>query len=347
MVFRNVFHRPPEPEKHYERPLLDLKRQRQQLSQSLHQLVFSGYEIYNARGQTASLRDLFKHKIPPGGAGDCAAPKLLQFAYQHQFTPLALAEFWWGAAPAQSIRHHLQYYPPCRSKCHVILPFMLQGLTSERLYSTPTAQRLDPEIIYEDEYVLAVNKPPGLLSVPGKQQQHSVLNWLRQNISLSTGALLVHRLDMSTSGILLAAKSASVHKHLQKQFIHRQVHKKYVAILSRPLPLKECLINLPLRVDLDDRPRQLVCFQHGKKSATRVKVISTDEQTSRVHLYPETGRTHQLRVHMAHPLGLRAPIVGDELYGVEDQRLMLHAESIRFEHPISDKTMELKSPVPF
>ncbi len=332
---------------HYERPLQHLKQQRQRLSQSLHQQVFSGYAISNARGQSTALQNLFKQNLPPGGAGDCAAPKLLQFAYHHQLKPLALAEFWWGAAPVQSIRHHLQYYSPCRSKCQVILPHMLQGLTTEEFNPSPSPKMLIPDILYEDDYMLAINKPSGLLSIPGKHQQHSVLNWLEQNYPESSGALLVHRLDMSTSGILLAAKSARAHKHLQHQFIKRQVQKKYVAILSRPLPQKEWVIDLPLRVDLEDRPRQLVCYKYGKPASTRVTVVSTDQHTSRVHLYPKTGRTHQLRIHMAHPLGLKAPIVGDELYGIEDQRLMLHAESIRFKHPVSDKTLELKSPVPF
>lgn len=331
----------------FETRLANLKKQRQKLSQDLHQRIFTGYQISNALNRKTSLMILFNGNIPPGGSGDCAAPKLLNSAYGQGLKPLALAEFWWGASPAQGIRHQGSYYPPCRSKCQVILPYMLTGLEQEKVEPDVAALALQPEIIYEDENLVVINKPAGLLSVPGKQRQHSVLTWLQQRYPDATGPLLTHRLDMATSGLLLATKSAQTHKYLQQQFITRKIIKRYVAILSKPLPIQEYSIDLPLRVDLDDRPRQLVCFEHGKRAITRVKVIESDKTTSRVFLYPETGRTHQLRIHMAHSLGLQAPIVGDALYGNEADRLMLHAEAISFTHPHSKHTVKFNVPVPF
>ncbi len=205
----------------------------------------------------------------------------------------------------------------------------------------------EPEIVYEDDSLLVLNKPAGMLSIPGKQQQYSVLSWLQQRYTQATGALLVHRLDMATSGLLLAAKSAQVYKHLQQQFINRSVKKRYVALLSGKLDKQHKTVNLPLRVDLDDRPRQVVCYEYGKNAVTRVKVISVEASISRVYFYPLTGRTHQLRVHAAHHLGLAAPIVGDELYGTGSERLYLHAEKLIFEHPLTGEKVEISAKVPF
>ena len=331
----------------FEIEIIELIKKRKQLSQQLHKKVFENYLLVNKLDESESLINFFDGKIPPGGAGDCAAPKLIQYAHLNKLKILAMAEFWWGASPAKGVRHHAHFYPPCRGKCHPILPFMLQGVCVEQSAVVEDSQPLLPEIVYEDENLVVVNKPAGLLSIPGKQIKYSVLSWLQQRYPQATGPLLVHRLDMATSGLLLAAKDSQTHKQLQKQFINRSVKKRYVAVLSKKLEKQNETVNLPLRVDLDDRPRQVVCYEHGKKAVTHVKVISTDEDSSRVYFYPVTGRTHQLRVHAAHQLGLAAPIVGDELYGSRSERLLLHAEKLGFEHPLTGEKIEIIAKAPF
>ena len=325
----------------------ELKNQRRDLSQQLHDQVFDTYRLKNSLGEFAAIRLLFDGKKPPSGTGDCAAPKLLQYAFDHQLKPLALAEFWWGKPPATGVRHHGNFYSPCRGKCHPILPFMLKGLDVETSDDASIRETLEPTIVYEDADIVIINKPPDLLSIPGKEEHHSVLSWLRKQYPDATGALLVHRLDMSTSGLLLAAKTAQAHKHLQKQFITRSVEKCYIAVLSKSIEHEEKIIDLPLRVDLDDRPRQVVCYEHGKAAVTRMEVISSDEVSTRVYFYPVTGRTHQLRVHAAHCNGLAAPIIGDDLYGTRGGRLFLHAQMLRFDHPTTGERMELVAPAPF
>jgi len=332
-------------EQSFEHEIDDLKKTRKLLSQRLHAQAFELYQIRNYKGIEKPISTLFNNDLPPGGAGDCAAPKLLQYALNHKLTILSLSEFWWGASPKKEIRHHQQMYPPCRSKCHHILPFMFDGLLSQPVASEK--QSLSPKIIYEDNYLMVLNKPAGLLSIPGKQEKNSVLTWLKKNYADAEGALLVHRLDQATSGVMLAAKNAMVYKALQKQFIHRSIKKRYIALLSKPVKELKMNVNLPLRVDLDDRPRQLVCFEHGKSAETNVELIANEGEHSRVYLYPKTGRTHQLRVHAAHVMGLDNPIVGDLLYGVRDKRLMLHAETIEFEHPVLKQVMTFKIDSPF
>lgn len=327
--------------------ITQLKKQRRDLSQRLHDQVFDTYQLKNSLDEVSSIRSLFDGKKPPGGTGDCAAPKLLQFAFKHQLKPLALAEFWWGKPPATGVRHHGNLYSPCRGKCYPILPFMLKGLDIETSDDALIRETLEPTIVYEDADIVVVNKPADLLSIPGKEEHHSVLSWLRKKYPDATGALLVHRLDMSTSGLLLAAKTAQAHKYLQKQFINRTVNKRYIAVLSKVIKHEEKVIDLPLRVDLDDRPRQVVCYEHGKAAVTRMEVISSDSVSTRVYFYPVTGRTHQLRVHAAHCNGLAAPIVGDDLYGTRGGRLFLHAQMLSFNHPTTGNKMELMTPAPF
>lgn len=324
-----------------------LKNQRRDLSQRLHDQVFDTYQLKNSQGEVTAIRSLFDGKKPPSGTGDCAAPKLLQFAFNHQLKPLALAEFWWGKPPATGVRHHGNLYSPCRGKCYPILPFMLKGLDVEVSDDASIREALEPSIVYEDADIVVVNKPADLLSIPGKEEHHSVLSWLRKQYPDATGALLVHRLDMSTSGLLLAAKTAQAHKYLQKQFINRTVEKRYIAVLSKVINHEDKVIDLPLRVDLDDRPRQVVCYEHGKAAVTRMEVISSDAVSTRVYFYPVTGRTHQLRVHAAHCNGLAAPIVGDDLYGTRGGRLFLHAQMLSFDHPTTGNKMELMTPAPF
>ncbi len=334
-------------ESDFEDELDKLIDNRKILSQELHKKVFENYLLINKSAEQKSLMSFFDSKIPSGGTGDCAAPKLIQFAHLNKLKILAMAEFWWGSSPAKGVRHHADFYPPCRGKCHPVLPFMLKGVVEEKLTADDQIKTLEPQIMYEDESLVVLNKPAGMLSIPGKKQQYSVLSWLHQRYPQATGALLVHRLDMATSGLLLAAKNAQVYKHLQQQFIKRSVKKRYVALLSGKLDKQDKTVNLPLRVDLDDRPRQVVCYAHGKSAVTRVKVISVEAGTSRVYFYPLTGLTHQLRVHAAHHLGLAAPIVGDELYGSRSERLFLHAEKLGFEHPLTGEKMEILAKTPF
>jgi tRNA pseudouridine32 synthase/23S rRNA pseudouridine746 synthase len=327
--------------------ITQLKKQRRDLSQRLHDQVFDTYQLKNSLEEVCSIRSLFDGKKPPSGTGDCAAPKLLQFAFNHQLKPLALAEFWWGKSPATGVRHHGNLYSPCRGKCHPILPFMLKGLDVESSDDASIRETLEPTIVYEDADIVVINKPADLLSIPGKEEHYSVLSWLRKKYPDATGGLLVHRLDMSTSGLLLAAKTAQAHKYLQKQFINRTVQKRYIAVLSKVIKHGKKLIDLPLRVDLDDRPRQVVCYEHGKAAVTHMEVISSDAVSTRVYFYPVTGRTHQLRVHAAHCNGLAAPIVGDDLYGTRGGRLLLHAQMLTFDHPTTGIKMELMTPAPF
>ncbi|MDH5356947.1 MAG: pseudouridine synthase, partial [Gammaproteobacteria bacterium] len=334
-------------DQNYENEIESLKVERQMLSQRLHDRVFETYRLKNNLGEEASVKSLFDGKTPPGGTGDCAAPRLLQYALQNKLTPLALAEFWWGGSPGNGVRHHGEFYPPCRGKCQPILPFMLKGRDVELNYSPPIDINIEPEIVFEDRDIVVLNKPAGLLSVPGKEQSYSVKSWLANKFPDATGPLLVHRLDMATSGLLLATKNPEAHKKLQKQFLRRSVEKRYVAVLSKNIKSVSRTIELPLRVDLDDRPRQMVCYQHGKKAITKMEVISTQEYSSRVYFYPLSGRTHQLRVHAAHSLGLNAPIVGDELYGARSGRMLLHAELLSFDHPVTEERITLESRVPF
>ncbi len=336
--------------KRLESKMIHLKKIRSELSSKLHQQVFSTYCLTNKLGEKKYIALFFEGKKPPGGAGDCAAPKLIQYAHQHNLKPLALAEFWWGASPKKEIRHHAHYYPACRSKCHPILPFMLKGLNVQP--SPQWIKSIDndaPVVVYEDDGLLVVNKPHGLLSVPGKEVKDSVLVRLQKRYPEATGALLVHRLDLSTSGLLLIAKTAAIHKALQKQFLQRTIKKRYVAVLSKILPenQEQGTIELPLRTDLEDRPRQMVCLSHGKPAKTHWKVIERKRGFTRVYFYPVTGRTHQLRVHASHKNGLNSPIRGDELYGVENGRLLLHAEQLSFTHPVTGERIKVRAPAPF
>ena len=335
--------------------LESLKEERKNRSIALQQWIFQQFRLRNALGEEQDIHTIFAetaHRNPPAGTGECAAPKLLQYAYLHQLQPLAMAEFWWGNSPKGEIRRHGHYYPACRHKCEPILGFMLRGLEVEPnplLISNTDATQL--ETVYEDEYLLVVNKPAGMLSVPGKTGQASVLSILQERYPEATGPLLVHRLDMATSGLLLAAKDKDTHALLQKQFEGRTVKKRYIALLDGPVTGKEPkgFIRLPLRPDFDNRPLQMVCFEYGKPAVTRYEILGHVIQSpyTRIALYPETGRTHQLRVHAAHPDGLNCSIVGDPLYGQPADRLYLHAERLEFKHPVTGKYMHIQKEAPF
>lgn len=328
--------------------IAELKSQRKTLSADLQNRIFCQYQFLNNELVPKSLVEIFADtalKIPPAGAGECAAPKLLQYAFQQQLTPLAMAEFWWGASPKSEVKKHQQYYPACTGKCQPILKHMLAGMQlDENPLIRNYAQGKNLDIIYQDEDILIVNKPTEFLSVPGKEISDSVYQRIKQQYPAATGPLIVHRLDMSTSGLMVLALNPQANKYLQKQFILREVHKQYVALIEGMLLDDEGEINLPLRGDLYDRPKQIVCELTGKNAKTFWQVIERYPQKNqtKVLLTPQTGRTHQLRVHCAHAQGLNMPIVGDDLYGTPANRLHLHAQSLKIKHPISKRAMTFK-----
>lgn len=321
-----------------------LKFERSSKSSLLQKEIFEKYTFINQAQIEKSLLSIFKEtsvQTPPAGAGECAAPKLLQFAFLHRLKPICLAEFWWGKSPSSEIRVHEQFYPACRGKCEPILSHMLEGISLDKNPMSEQATVGEIEVIYEDDYLVVVNKPTEFLSVPGKELKDSVHERMRLKYPEATGPLLVHRLDMSTSGLLLVAKSEEIYKNLQMQFIQRRIKKSYIALLEGIVENDEGDISLPLRVDLDDRPRQIVCYEHGKNAFTKYKVLAREDGKTRIQFFPITGRTHQLRVHAAHPLGLNCPIVGDDLYGTLQNRLHLHAQYLQFKHPITKEILEI------
>ena len=384
--------------RHFDIEIERLKTERKERSAALQRKLFEQFRMLNAQGEVKDLYTIFEQtvqKVPPAGAGECALPKLLQYAYLHQLKPLAMAEFWWGDSPKNEIRHHGYYYPSCKGKCEPILQHMLQGLeVDENSLLNPVHEEEELEIVFEDEWLLVVNKPAGMLSVPGKaEDRDSVYHRLKKKYPEATGPMIVHRLDMATSGLLLVAKTKKVHQDLQAQFANRSIKKRYVAVLdgaiiktekeTKPIAEKAILlaketvstkktakaertrntgrIELPLCLNPLDRPRQMVSSEHGKEAITEYQIISESERITsesentfnesnrideserninesrkytRIVFYPLTGRTHQLRVHAAHPEGLGCPILGDELYGKKADRLYLHAEYLEFRHPI-------------
>lgn len=352
-----------------------LKKARKQKSDALQRWLFEHFTMLNAEGERRNLIDIFAEeagKIPPAGSGECCEPKLLQYAYRHRLHPLCMAMFWYGASPKDEIRHHLHYYPACNGKCKPILSWMLRGLpvapsathfatTPNRpttcapytIAPSPTNATSMPDIpiVYEDEAIVVINKPAGMLSVPGKACALSVYDLMRMRYPDSNSPFIVHRLDMATSGLLVIAKTKNAHRILQRQFAEHTIRKQYIAVLDG-VP-DSCrwpsagIISLPLRPDLADRPRQLVDFEHGKEAVTEYKILRTAPEETRIALFPHTGRTHQLRIHCAHPYGLNCPIKGDNLYGTRSQRLYLHAESMEFIHPVSGRCIKLSAEAEF
>lgn len=328
-----------------------LEHQRAERSRQLWRQISESYVIPNARGESRTLESLFAPEPPPGGAGDCAAPKLLAQAYRHGLRPLALAEFWWGASPLTGGRRVGEYYPACRSKCGGVLPYMLEGL-SVALAPLPGAVPgpvEEPRLLYEDAWLLVVDKPHGLLSLPGRHEpsRDSVLVRLQRQDTGVSGLLVVHALEPETSGLLLLARDPETHAALQRQFARREADRRFVAWLEGHVTGDHGLIELPLRADREDRRRQLVEPLHGKRAITEWRVTQRSGARTRVSLWPRTWLTHQLRVHAAHPLGLGAPITGDRLYGQDATRLMLHAEALSFLHPHTGARVELECRAPF
>ena len=326
--------------------ITELKVLRSRLSDNLQEWIFRQYEVHNASGEVSSVLDIFQEAgtVPPGGTGDCAAPKLLEHAYRNHLEPLAMGEFWYGDSPATAVRTHGHFYPSCTSKCGPLLRFMMEGLSPEE-DSTSFDQ---PEMIYEDDDLIAVEKPSGMPSVPGLDGRESVFDILKDRYA---GLNTVHRLDMDTSGIILFAKTEESAVNLQRQFENHSISKVYHARLSVSQEGKllkagdKGRIELPLSPDFDERPRQKVDAVQGKEATTEYEIIKVNEDgTIEIAFYPLTGRTHQLRVHSAHISGLGRPIVGDRLYGGSpSSRLHLHAHSIRFRHPSSGIVMTLTS----
>ena len=309
-----------------------LKEERRQRSEALQQWLFSQYKLLNYRGEEKTVLDIFKERdntLPPAATGDCCAPKLLQYAHSHGLRPLQIAEFWWGESPKGEIRHHGQFYPSCRGRCLPLMEWMVPLSATEQ----PSIEN-HLDIIYEDEQIAVVSKPAGMLSVPGKTGAVSVYDIMRQKYPYTDSPLIVHRLDMATSGLLVIAKTMYAYHNLQKQFAEHKVEKVYKAILEGKTERELTgTISLPLRPDPYDRPRQVVDYEHGKEAITEYK-ISHRESIVYCQLKPLTGRTHQLRVHCAHTDGLGTPILGDTLYGSKRaDRLYLHAEKITFTHP--------------
>ena len=358
----------------YQENILRLKQLRKQLSDALQQWLFSQFRMLNQEGESKDLLEIFRDEalkeypqaaiatsriaalkmVPPAGSGECCEPKLLQYAYQHGYKPLQMAMFWWGESPKEEIRHHLQFYPACNGKCKPILHWMLPASTFE-----PEAINLSiydkVETLYEDREIAVIHKPEGLLSVPGKDAaQPSVYALMRRKYPEATGPLIVHRLDMATSGLMIIAKTEFAYHRLQKEFLNHRVQKKYIAIISekeisgKEIPEKG-IISLPLLPDYLNRPRQIVNHEQGKEAITEYEILERiDGSHLRIALYPKTGRTHQLRVHCAHQEGLNAPILGDPLYGNEKAaRLHLHAEEITFEHPLTGKKITIKRKADF
>ena len=378
----------------YQENILRLKQLRKQLSDALQQWLFSQFRMLNQEGESKDLLEIFRDEalkeypqaaiatsriaalkmVPPAGSGECCEPKLLQYAYQHGYKPLQMAMFWWGESPKEEIRHHLQFYPACNGKCKPILHWMLppsvfespasaeNGIDGQKGPSPKQVEMLyeQVETLYEDCELTVIHKPAGLLSVPGKDAaQPSVYALMRRKYPEATGPLIVHRLDMATSGLMIIAKTEFAYHRLQKEFLNHRVQKKYIAIISekeisgKDIPEKEIpekgIISLPLLPDYLNRPRQIVNHEQGKEAITEYEILERiDGSHLRIALYPKTGRTHQLRVHCAHQEGLNAPILGDPLYGNEKAaRLHLHAEEITFEHPLTGKKITIKRKADF
>lgn len=335
-------------------PLSTFHSPQKNMSQDLQLWLFRQYRMLNARGEEKDLVEIWhdyhtspkirkKFPLPPGGTGDCCAPKLLQYAYQHDLKPVCMAEFWWGPSPKSEIRHHGEFYPACRGKCKPVLTWMLQGLDVDPDPEKAGLPHLHVQIVYEDEALAVLNKPAGMLSVPGRRERYSVVLWAQRKWE---GAMLVHRLDMMTSGLILVAKTEEAYHHLQQQFEAHTVKKKYLALVEGVPEKEHGVIDLPLSSDPINRPRQVVDLEHGKRAITEYRVLQTsDDGSSLLALWPHTGRTHQLRMHCAHPEGLNCPIVGDVLYGhSSDIGLCLQANAITFTHPVTGKKMHFELP---
>ena len=328
-----------------------LKEKRKTKSTALQVYISQQYQFLNSKKEVKNLGELFTNisvQNIPAGTGECAAPKLLQYAFLHDLKPIAMAEFWWGKSPNKEVRKHQQFYPACQGKCKPILTHMLDGIEMDTnpLLENPAVGK-ELETIFEDDELIVIYKPNDFLSVPGIHIQDSVYSRIKQQVKDISGPIIVHRLDMATSGLLVLAKNKKAHKIIQSQFINKTVKKRYTALLDGIITENKGTIDLPLRVDLDDRPRQLVCYEHGKPAETKWEVIERKNGKTKVHFYPISGRTHQLRMHASHSLGLNIPIIGDDLYGKKADRLYLHSDTLEFTHPITKEKMKFHKKADF
>lgn len=335
----------------FEEKIRELKALRKFRSAELQESIFKSFIFLNSLGESKDVKTVFNDygvEVPPAGAGECAAPKLFQYAFQNNMKPLALAEFWWGPSPISEVREHGKFYPACKGKCRPILAHMLKGIPvkPDPLLENPTADKA-LEIIFKDQHLVIVNKPAGMLSVPGKHIKDAVQTRMRSQFPEATGPMIVHRLDQATSGIMIVTLSKEAHKLLQHQFIARSIRKTYIALLEKAIEGSSGKIELPLILDIHNRPMQKVNYEHGKPALTLYEVLDKTSNRTLIKLNPITGRSHQLRVHCAHKLGLHAPIVGDRLYGSRADRLYLHAQQIEFSHPITGKQVKIKTECPF
>ena len=363
----------------YNRRIAELKSTRKRKSDQLQRWLFSQFIFQNARGERKDLLSIFRNYyllhspqsvlathfatmgeqitlFPPSGTGECCEPKLLQYAFTHGMRPIEMAMFWWGKAPKTEIRQHKQFYSACNAKCKPLLTWMLKGMNvAANALEVEAKQSID--IVYEDRDLAVIVKPSGMLTVPGRSKKQSVETILRQRWNDNDTPIIVHRLDMATSGLLVVARNKEAHKHLQAQFKAKMVRKRYIALLDATLLNRvglpsEGTISLPLCADAVDRPRQIVDKNKGKTAITHYKIVGkTPLQDSRyneavkVELCPITGRTHQLRVHCAHSEGLSCPILGDTLYGKRADRLYLHAEYLEFTHPTTGKRIRFEKKI--
>ncbi len=335
----------------FEQRIEQLKALRKSKSAELQEAIFRAYVFQNGLGESKDVKTVFTDfgvDVPPAGAGECAAPKLFQYAFQKQLKPIALAEFWWGPSPNSEIREQGKFYPACKRKCQPILAFMLKGIPVK---PNPLLENFgkgkELEVLYKDEHLVVVNKPSGLLSVPGNHITDSVQVRLQKRFPEATGPMIVHRLDQDTSGVMIVTLTKAAHKRLQQQFAERTVDKIYVATLEKTIVETSGVIDLPLILDINNRPMQKVDFEWGKPATTNYKVLQKSATQTLIQLSPVTGRSHQLRVHCAHKLGLHAPIAGDNLYGSPSDRLCLHAQQIAFSHPFTNKVVTVKTDLPF
>ncbi len=327
----------------YQAIIDQLKAKRKSMSEALQMQLFKLFVVNNAKGESKDVATIFEqslNRLPPGGTGDCCAPKLLQYAFLHQLHPVCMAEFWVGESPQGEVRHHGHYYPACQNKCKPLLEFMLQGLDVEKNPLVISPIDNDINIVYEDDWLIVVDKPAGMLTVPGKDDRAiSLLERVSTMLRDGEEAFEVHRLDQATSGLVVIAKTREVQRLLRQQFENRKVNKTYLALLDGEPANNEGFIDLPIRPDLNDRPRQVVDLKHGKQAITEYRVIERRHDKTLVEFKPLTGRTHQLRVHASHPQGLNCPITGDMLYGTASDRLYLHAKTISFFHPITRENL--------
>ena len=427
----------------FEETIHELKTRRAEKSDALQKWIFENAIVHNGAGEASSIWDIFSAGglVPPGGTGECAAPKLLNYAFAHGLEPLAMGEFWYGASPDTAVRTHGHFYPSCTSKCGPLLAYMTKGLRSPvepvmtaTLPDKPGMTAIYPTIpsvtkesgvtlkseapetslpttignLYEDDSIIIVEKPSGMPSVPGLDGRTSLQEILSYRMEVQneiTPATIhaVHRLDMDTSGVMVFAKTAEAAVNLRRQFEEHTIRKTYMARVSAgtdipsgerseetvlsPWPLgvgpttkeweglslptvpqagssktRKGAIDLPLSPDYDERPRQKIDFRQGKPAHTEYEIVRMNEDgTADLLLHPHTGRTHQLRVHCAHHLGLGRPIVGDLLYGGHSVydcnadnrlatstkgvpvRLCLHALSITFRHPETGQELTFTS----